>query len=45
VTDGTKASRDYLAKKWLQLRIPLAYLAVSAAGSMVVAAVRHIRTE
>ena len=33
-----KESRDYLAKKWFQLRIALAYLAVIAAGSALMAA-------
>jgi hypothetical protein len=39
VAKGAKDKRDYLVKKWLQLRIALAYLAVSAAGSMLMAAV------
>jgi hypothetical protein len=34
----TGEPRDYLAKKWFQLRIALAYLAVIAAGSAIMAA-------
>ena len=33
MTKAAQHPRDYLAKKWLQLRIALAYLAVIAAGS------------
>jgi hypothetical protein len=35
---GAKEPRDYLAKKWLQLRMALAYLAVIAVGSALMAA-------
>lgn len=38
MSKGTKVPRDYLAKKWFQLRIALAYLAVIAAGSALMAA-------
>lgn len=38
MSNGTGVSRDYLAKKWFQLRIALAYLAVIAAGSALMAA-------
>ena len=34
----TREPRDYLAKRWFQLRIALAYLAVIAAGSALMAA-------
>jgi hypothetical protein len=34
----SREPRDYLAKKWFQLRIALAYLAVIAAGSALMAA-------
>ena len=39
MSNGTGVSRDYLAKKWFQFRIALAYLAVIAAGSALMAAV------
>jgi hypothetical protein len=37
MTKDARDSRDYLAKKWLQLRMALAYLAVVLAGSALVA--------
>ena len=39
MSNGTGVPRDYLAKKWFQLRIALAYLAVIAAGSALMAVV------
>lgn len=39
MTEAAKESRDYLAKKWFQLRFALAYLAVIATGSVVMVAV------
>jgi hypothetical protein len=39
VTAGAPESRDYLVKKWLQLRMALGYLALVAAGSALIAAI------
>jgi hypothetical protein len=38
MSERTREPRDYLAKKWFQLRIALAYLSVIAAGSALMAA-------
>jgi hypothetical protein len=39
MTKGARDSRDYLPKKWFQLRLALAYLAVVLAGSALMASV------